>query len=314
MIGRRSKVSIIVPVYNVEKYLSSCLLSCINQTLYDIEIVCVNDGSTDNSLKILRQFAAVDHRIVIVDKPNGGLSSARNAGIKHATGEYIMFLDSDDFLSYTACERVWKETNEGPADIVIFGTAIFPDKPKAGPWYYNVLNIWTHRYDSFTPKVLFREPGAKPFVWRQAFKRSLFDEAHLLFDENVRYGEDVVFQMEAFPHAKSFAFISDQLYHYRWHREGSLMSSYRTDQDERIRQHIALVDTIAAYWQKQGWLETYNKDFCAWILEFLMVDVYNRNTKYPDEHIASVSKLINKYGLEMDLSKTAAQNCSAYFS
>ena len=83
MIGRPVKVSIIVPVYNVSKFLSTCLCSCINQTLYEIEIVCVNDGSTDDSLKILEAFAAKDHRVKIIDKPNGGLASARNAGVKN---------------------------------------------------------------------------------------------------------------------------------------------------------------------------------------------------------------------------------------
>ncbi len=131
MSGLPVKVSVIVPVYNVEQYLSACLHSCVNQTLYDIEIICVNDGSTDGSLAILQAFAQRDHRVKIIDKPNGGLSSARNAGIDQANGEMIMFLDSDDYLSLNACERVWTETLEAPTDVIIFGTRIFPNSPRA---------------------------------------------------------------------------------------------------------------------------------------------------------------------------------------
>ncbi len=90
------KVSIIVPVYNVEKYLSTCLDSLINQTLKDIEIICINDGSTDNSLNILNEYAQKDTRIIVINKENSGPGSCRNLGIEKATGEYIQFVDSDD--------------------------------------------------------------------------------------------------------------------------------------------------------------------------------------------------------------------------
>lgn len=292
------KVSIIVPVYNVERYLSSCLNSCINQTLYDIEIICVNDGSTDHSLDILREFAKQDYRVKIVDKPNGGLSSARNAGIKNSCGEIIMFLDSDDYLAPNACERIWKETLEAPTDIVIFGTSIFPDMPHASNWHYHVLNVRTHRRWEFTPSVLFEEPNAKPFVWRQAFNRKFFDKYGLEFDERVKYGEDMVFQMEAFPYGKTFSFISDKLYYYRWYREGSLMQSYRTDLDEKIRQHLGFCGYITQYWQEKGWLDLYGKEYVQWLLEFLVSDIRNAEVQYAGEHLTNLNKLLKDYSLE----------------
>lgn len=301
MIGRPVKVSIVVPVYNVEKYLSACLSSCINQTLYDIEIICVNDGSTDNSLHILEAFAEVDHRIKIVNKPNGGLSSARNAGIKNSCGEIIMFLDSDDYIAPNACERVWRETLEAPTDIVIFGTAIFPEKPRASNWHYDVLRVRTHRRWKFEPSVLFNEPNAKPFVWRQAFNRKFFDEYGLEFDERVKYGEDMVFQLEAFPHGTNFAFISDRLYFYRWCREGSLMQSYRTDLDEKIRQHLSFIGYITEYWKEQGWLELYGKEYTQWLLEFIVADCRSSEALCPEEHLSSLNTLLQSYDLEKHL-------------
>ena len=96
------KVSVIIPVYNVEKYLGECLESIIDQSLEDIEIVCVNDGSTDNSLSILESYAELDNRIKIISQENHGLAAARNTGLKNINGDYVYFIDSDDFLELSA--------------------------------------------------------------------------------------------------------------------------------------------------------------------------------------------------------------------
>ena len=291
------KISIIIPVYNVEKYLPSCLNSCINQTLYDIEIICVNDGSTDNSLGILEQYASVDQRIKIFSQKNSGLSAARNTGIEHARGEFFLFLDSDDYLTQNACERVWLETLEAPTDIVIFGTYIFPEIPRASKWYYDTLRTPNHRYWKFAPEVLFDEPGAKPFVWRQAYNRKFFEQYGLRFDERVRYGEDMVFQMEAFPHGKNFCFISDELYRYRWIREGSLMQGYRTDLDNKIRQHLNFIGYITKYWDSQGWLKCYGKEYTRWLLEFLVYDIRKQEVQCASEHLNMLNELLKQYRL-----------------
>lgn len=295
------KISVIVPVYNVEQYLSTCLNSCIHQTLYDIEIICVNDGSTDNSLAILQEFAKKDSRVVIVDKANGGLSSARNAGVRKACGKKIMFLDSDDYLEPNACERVWLETLEGDADVVVFGTNIFPLDPEPNQWLYDTLNIYTHRYWGFTPEVLFDEPGAKPFVWRQAYDRKFFTKFGLSFDENVKFGEDMVFQMEAFPHGWSFAFISDKLYNYRWYRQGSLMNSVSTDMNDKLTKHMYFVEVISDYWKRHGWIERYGSDYTRWLLEFLMPDIDTLKRDDANKQITVLKQLIQKYGLAIYL-------------
>ena len=119
-------VSVLIPVYNVEKYLSRCLDSLINQTLTDIEIICVNDGSTDGSLKILKQYQEKDNRIVIVDKKNGGLPSARNAGLDRARGQYVGFVDSDDYVEPSMFETLYKTAKKKNSEVVICGAQIFP--------------------------------------------------------------------------------------------------------------------------------------------------------------------------------------------
>jgi len=113
------KISVIVPVYNVEKYLEECIESIINQTYKNLEIILVDDGSTDISVSICKKYEKLDNRIKVIQKINGGLSSSRNVGLDNATGEYIMFSDSDDFYTLDACEVMLNEIEKQNADYVI---------------------------------------------------------------------------------------------------------------------------------------------------------------------------------------------------
>lgn len=125
---RTPKVSIIIPIYNTGKYLIPCLESAIDQSLREIEIICVNDGSTDGSLEVIKEFKKKDPRIVLVDKPNGGVSTARNTGLDIAKGEYIRFLDGDDRLPPDACEAMYQRSSKEKADILICGSEyVYPD-------------------------------------------------------------------------------------------------------------------------------------------------------------------------------------------
>ena len=119
------KVSIIIPIYNVEEYLEECLKSAVNQSLQEIEIICVNDGTPDNSMDIVKRYAAADHRIVIVEKENGGLSSARNAGLQAAKGEYVYFLDSDDYILENAMEVLYGQASKDALDNIYFDAESF---------------------------------------------------------------------------------------------------------------------------------------------------------------------------------------------
>ncbi|MCM1010726.1 MAG: glycosyltransferase [Fusobacterium sp.] len=113
------KISVIVPVYNVEKFLPECLDSLKNQTLYELEFICVNDGSPDNSLDILNRYAAEDERFIIVSQENGGLSAARNTGLKYAKGDYIYFIDSDDLIAPEHLENMYNAAVKEDADMVV---------------------------------------------------------------------------------------------------------------------------------------------------------------------------------------------------
>lgn len=113
-------ISVIMPVYNVENYIEKCLDSVCNQSFKDLEIICVNDGSTDNSLKLLEDYAKRDSRIKIITQENGGIGHARNTGLKNATGEYVLFVDSDDFLCENSLDELYYNINSNNSDLVIF--------------------------------------------------------------------------------------------------------------------------------------------------------------------------------------------------
>ena len=115
------QISVIIPVYNVEQYLSKCLESIINQTLQDIEIICINDGSTDNSLQILEEYAQKDSRMIVINQENQGVGVARNKGLEIARGDYIWFVDSDDYVERNGLDYVYEKSKENNADIVCFG-------------------------------------------------------------------------------------------------------------------------------------------------------------------------------------------------
>ena len=214
-----AKVSVIVPVYNTEKYLRCCLNSIITQTLQDIEIVCVNDGSTDSSLKILQEYAAKDKRIKIINQENKGLSAARNAGLKVATADYISFIDSDDFVHLTFLERLYNAIQDTNCDIAGCDFAKIRGKREVLPSKKGVEKI----YEPALNVLLNRKNFIHFNVWNKLYKRELI--RGIPFIEGMYY-EDWVFNTCVFAGAKSFVWISAPLYGYRISENSIMRSSY----------------------------------------------------------------------------------------
>jgi len=268
------RISVIIPVYNVEAYLAECLDSCISQDIPDAEFICVNDGSSDSSADILAKYAERDNRIRIVNKPNGGLSSARNAGIAASNGEWIVFLDSDDKFKPGALSTLKKriETSH-EADIMIYCADTFPEPIENEGWYLKTLQFPAASYTSFSPKVLFAERGSMPYVWRQAYRKGLLEESKVTFDEDLKYGEDVLYQMEIFPQASVFEFIEDVLMSYRLKREGSIMDNVRDDPLKTVNNHYEMILRAAKVWKEKGWIDSYGADFLYWALKFTILKV-----------------------------------------
>lgn len=260
--------SMIVPMYNVEDYLPQCLDSLRDQTLQDIEIICVDDGSPDDSRQIAELYARADDRIRVIGKPNGGLSSARNAGIRAARGEHLCFIDSDDLVLPETCQILLDAFQETGADVVTFGAQCYPDFCFDG-WIAEMATTRDVVYDEFSSDILFKE-HSHPFACRTAVKRTLMEENGILFDEEVPFGEDQVFHFALYPRAHKVAFIKDKLYLYRIKREGSLTATRNEDYLSKAREHCKLVNVIAEDWRALGLLDGSGANLLDWSVGFLV--------------------------------------------
>ena len=265
-------ISIIVPVYNVERYISPCLDSLRAQTISDIEIICVIDGSLDRSESVVRMHQALDKRIRVVVKENGGLSSARNEGIRAAKGEYLLFVDSDDYLDKAACSVILESFRESEAEVVTFGAQCVP-LFDGNDWLFECLSPRDVVYDGFRPALLFEE-NSHPYVWRTAVKRELLIRESLYFDESVSFGEDQVFHFSLYPVSRKTALISDCLYYYRVSRGDSLMSTIADDRLLKVKRHLNIASTILADWKHRNLLGICPDQMLDWIIDFIVFDLY----------------------------------------
>ena len=205
------KISVIIPVYNVEKYLRECLNSVINQTMGDIEIICINDGSTDGSLDILKEYAEKDDRIIVINKTNGWLSAARNSGLKIAKGEYIQFVDSDDSLELNACETAYKYALQYDADVVVWEYKNFPEQ---------VGNVKNRRYTLKHKEINVFYGGLRSgrhlcncIPWNKLFRHEIIKGCY--FPEWLRFRDDEHFNFQVDKKINTLVQIPEQLYNYR---------------------------------------------------------------------------------------------------
>ena len=217
-------VSVIIPVYNVEKYLRECIDSVLKQTYENVEVILVDDGSTDTSKKICREYEKKDSRITVVCQENAGASAARNKGLEFASGKYIYFLDSDDWLECTAFEQLFNYINQENAEVVFFNAlSIDKDTGKVSDKHYNHKEtyITEEGYKVLKKRVLNKEFRVTP--WSMFFRKAFLDEHNIRFIEGVMY-EDMMFAYQVFSEADKVAHLSESLY-YRRYRENSVMTS-----------------------------------------------------------------------------------------
>lgn len=221
-----AKVSVIVPVYNTENYLEETLRNLENQTLNELEIVCVNDGSTDGSLTILRNHAKNDARIKIIDQKNKGVSVARNNGVKVAKGKYIMFADSDDLLPPYACEKAYECAERYKSNVVMLGNICFKDGEKidVNSFCYDEKNIdFYTRSKSQNPYYSLRVEMTS--VWNKIWKKSWLIDNDVWFKEGISRGEDALFNIIAFSNVDSLVHNNNVFYCYRQNRPNSALKT-----------------------------------------------------------------------------------------
>lgn len=215
-------ISIIVPVYKVEEYLNECVESIVNQTYNNIEIILVDDGSPDNCPRMCDEWVQKDNRIKVIHKENGGVSSARNAGLKAALGEWVWFVDSDDSAEIDALEKLIVYTEN--ADLVVFNS-------KINDFYIKDECF----FDDYYFKYLF---GFEP--WNKLYKLAIIKENNLQFDIEETIGEDLLFNITYYQFADKYRFTARKYYNYRI-REDSAMHSGNA---ERLEQQLRLYSKI----------------------------------------------------------------------
>ena len=242
-----TKLSIIVPVYNVEKYLPKCLESLIKQTLKDIEIICVNDGSMDNSLAILKEFASRDSRIRIIDNQHQGVAKTRNTGIEQSTGEYIGFVDSDDYIDIDFFEKLYNSATKSNSDIAI--ASILKHK--------NFFNIYNAKYTKEETAITIQDKiklceDKKHFffyAWNKIYHSGFIKENNIKFSEGQIY-EDVMFAIKALYYSNKIISVYGTKYHYIEHKNSLTKYKDKTGEKEH--------DLIKAYSELQEFCNSKN--------------------------------------------------------
>lgn len=259
-------VSVIVPIYNVEDYISDCIESIINQTYTDLEILLIDDGSTDNSSRICDEYAQNDSRIKVFHKKNNGVSAARNFGLDIAIGEYIIFVDSDDCININFI-KILASSFDDNIDIVI---ADYYDSYNEKINFYENVCKKDNQIIKINSNFDCTEKYAKMNVWGNMYKRTLIE--NLRFDENLSIGEDTLFHYMVLNKSKYINYIHTQLYYYR-HRETSVMnekfSIKKYDEIRSLKKFVSLF--------KNG--TKANKTSAARLVLACYI-MYNKNYKY----------------------------------
>jgi glycosyltransferase involved in cell wall biosynthesis len=277
---KKIKVSIIVPCYNVEEYVEKSIMSLVNQSLKEIEIIAVDDGSKDNTSKILDELASKYNAVKVIHKKNEGVSIARNTALKEAQGEYIGFLDSDDWANENMFEKLYEKAKEEDFDVVVCDTnAIYPDK---------VVHISCNiREDNVDAKELML--NAYAVIWNKIYKKDVIEG--IIFKEHMTFCEDVQFLYMVYSKINSIGVILEPLHNYL-QRPGSLTYTY----NEKLYQLINSLDDIISYYKKEKKFTTYKSELEYSYVRYLYATFIKRlaKTKNKKEFNRGVKYVIQK--------------------
>ena len=262
------KVSVIVPVYNVEKYLEKCLDSLVNQTLEDIEFIIVNDGSTDNSEQIILNYKEkYPNKIVYLKKENGGLSDARNYGMPHAKGDYIAFLDSDDYVELDLYEKLYNRAIQTDADMV------------ECDFYWEYADGREHDKSANYKDESDMYANARVVAWNKLYKKDLVLNSGIKFPKGLRY-EDLEFFYKILPELHKIELISEPLIHYV-QRDDSITYV----QNEKTADIFIILDNILQYYKDNFLFNKYNQELEYMYTRILFASSFKRMLNIKDKKI-----------------------------
>lgn len=262
------KISIIVPAYNVEKYIDRCLKTLVNQTLQDIEIIIVNDGSKDKSEEIIEKYVKqYPTKIKYYEKKNGGLSSARNYGLGYATGEYVAFLDSDDYVEKNMYEEMYNLAKKENADMV--------ECDFVWEWKFG-KKVFDKRRDYKVKKEMMKKP--RVVAWNKIYKRELLNKTKTRFPDGLIY-EDLEFFLKLLPYLNKISYINKYFVHYT-QREDSISNT----QTEKTGDIFKILDNIFDFYKEQNLYNKYKKELKYMSRRILLGSSMKRILKIKDTH------------------------------
>lgn len=238
-------LSIIIPVYNGEKYIEECLDSIFTSDSRNFEVIAVDDGSKDRSLQYLQQYAEKEQRLQVIHKENGGVSSARNAGLKGAKGDWIMFVDIDDLLESNAIECIGRATTKNPhADFILYNYTEVSESNE-DLWKFAVADKVSGSLEKMQEQLL--AGYLMNACWGKVYRRSVIAKRQLLFDSSMKVGEDLAFVIEYCKHVKEVACISEYLYRYRQLLSGAVVTNRSKLDDDNIRDFVKTIQCKMEY-------------------------------------------------------------------
>lgn len=283
-----AKVSVIIPVYNIEEYLAKCLDSIVEQSLSELEIICVDDGSTDNSLCMLMEYARKDARFIIITQQNAGPGIARNRGFEVATGEYVIFLDSDDYFESDFLKEMVFTIENTNSDVVICKAIEFDthsEKEYSAEWMLK---------ENYLPSLLFTPREISEYLfqftygmaWDKLYRRAWLINTGISFPA-LRNSEDLAFVFPTLLAARKIAVLPKVFIHHRINRLTSV-SNTRREQPDAPYEALRIVEK---YLNDRGWTEVYRQSFMNWAMEFLVWHVCNiADREIQDRYLEIVRK------------------------
>lgn len=273
-----AKISIVVPIYNSSKYLNKCLDSLVNQTLEDIEIILINDGSTDESEKIVKEYK--DKRIKYISKKNEGIGKTRNRGIREASGEYIAFVDSDDYLNEHFCEYMYKKASKCNCDLVICD--FFEDRG----------NLYGIKFNDFEDTSLIETPSLINNInlgpCNKLYSLELLKSNNIYFEENLKY-EDAPFVVKAIKSANKIGKVNDFLTYYVIHE-----NSETTTRDKRIFDILEICKIIIKELDNVKYKNALTNLITMILLDYCAQQRYIKDYKQRKKFINESFKMLNE--------------------
>lgn len=304
--GNTPDVSVIIPVYNQELFLSQCLDSVLGQTLKKIEIICIDDGSTDQTSKFLSEYRLKDNRLKILKQVNKGAGAARNYGLREAKGKYLSFLDSDDFFEPDMLEKAFKQAEKDQADFVVFNSDQYlEDEKRFATFLWGLRKPDIPPYTPFTYRQL-TDNIFKSFMgwaWDKLYLHSFIKENNLWFQEQ-RTTNDLLFVFSALVAAKRISIVEQVLAHQRIQNQNSLSNT-------REKSWYCFYDALTAlreYLKKQGIFWELERDFINYALHF---SLWNLNTLAEPSHSALKKKLQMEWLTKLDITR---KNSNYYYN